>query len=99
MAAKKIDIMDVCTTENKIKDLSSYKKRNLNKHKNDVGRFYPNFIDRQYDDELILGYQRRFQKNKDKLFAFLNYDGIPWNNNNAEHAIKPFAYYRRDNEK
>jgi hypothetical protein len=75
------------------------KKRNLNKHKNDVGRFYSNFIDRQYDDELVLSYQKRFQKNKDKLFTFLNYDGIPWNNNNAEHAIKPFAYYRRDNEK
>ena len=29
-------------------------------------------------------------------FTFLNYDGIPWNNNNAEHAIKPFAAYRRE---
>jgi len=75
------------------------KKRNLNKHKSDVGRFYSIFINRQYDDELVLSYQKRFQKNKDKLFTFLEYDGIPWNNNNAEHAIKPFAYYRRDNEK
>jgi hypothetical protein len=25
----------------------------------------------------------------------LNYDGIPWNNNNAEHAIKVFARLRR----
>ena len=29
------------------------------------------------------------------MFAFLAYDGVPWNNNNAEHAIKSFAKYRR----
>jgi hypothetical protein len=26
---------------------------------------------------------------------FLDYDGVPWNNNNAEHAIKGFARVRR----
>jgi hypothetical protein len=26
----------------------------------------------------------------------LEHDGVPWNNNNAEHAIKRFAKYRRD---
>ena len=75
------------------------KRRNLNKHNKDVNRFYSHFIDKKSDDELLLSYQIRFQKNRDKLFTFLNYNGIPWNNNNAEHAIKPFAYYRRDNEK
>lgn len=75
------------------------KKRNLNKHNKDVDRFYSSFINKHYDDELLLSYQKRFQKNKDKLFTFLDYDCVPWNNNNAEHAIKPFAYYRRDNEK
>ena len=30
------------------------------------------------------------------MFTFLDYDGIPWNNNNAEHAIKRFAKYRRN---
>jgi hypothetical protein len=34
------------------------------------------------------------EKNRDKLFTFLNYDGVPWNNN-AEHAVKPFAALRR----
>jgi len=33
-------------------------------------------------------------KNSDKLFTFLEYDNVPWNNNNAENAIKPFAKYR-----
>lgn len=30
------------------------------------------------------------------MFTFLDHDGTPWNNNNAEHAIKRFAKYRRD---
>ena len=30
------------------------------------------------------------------MFTFLDHDGVPWNNNNAEHAIKRFANYRKD---
>jgi hypothetical protein len=33
------------------------------------------------------------------LFTFLKYDGVPWNNNNAEYAIKQFAYYREKTKK
>jgi hypothetical protein len=29
------------------------------------------------------------------MFTFLDHDGVPWNNNNAEHAIKRFARHRR----
>src|SRR5262249_33947954 len=39
-------------------------------------------------------YQWRFKKYQDRLFTFLNHDDVPWNNNNAEHAIKGFAAYR-----
>ena len=35
------------------------------------------------------------EKNLDKLFTFLSYDGVPWNNNNAEHAVKSFAAFRQ----
>jgi len=38
--------------------------------------------------------KERFEKNRDRLFTFLKYDGVPWNNNNAEHAIKAFARLR-----
>jgi hypothetical protein len=34
------------------------------------------------------------KKNKDKLFTFLDYDGVPWNNNNAEHAVRAFTRLR-----
>ena len=50
---------------------------------------------RVYRSELAEGYQKRLLKNEGKLFTFLDHDGVPWNNNNAEHAVKAFAYYRR----
>ena len=28
------------------------------------------------------------------MFEFLDHDGVAWNNNYAEHAIKQFAHYR-----
>lgn len=33
--------------------------------------------------------------NREKLFTFLRHDGVPWNNNNSEHAIKSFTLYRK----
>jgi hypothetical protein len=38
------------------------------------------------------------EKNRDALFTFLDHNNVPWNNNNAEHAIKAFAMLRRDFE-
>lgn len=43
---------------------------------------------------MAIKYQKRFEKNVSKLFTFLDYDNVPWNNNNAEHAVKPFAMLR-----
>jgi hypothetical protein len=36
----------------------------------------------------------RLKKNRGTLFTFLDYDDVPWNNNNAEHAVKAFAMLR-----
>src|SRR5262249_637426 len=47
-----------------------------------------------YPSEVAESYRQRFLKYRDKLFTFLDYDGVPWHNNNAEHAIKYFAKYR-----
>ena len=33
-------------------------------------------------------------KCRDKLFTFIEYDGVPWHNNAAERAVKGFAHYR-----
>ncbi|MGC1891971.1 MAG: IS66 family transposase [Stellaceae bacterium] len=66
----------------------------LRKHKMAVTRFYDTLLLRKYNTELARKVQRRFIKNQGKLFTFLDYDNVPWNNNNAEHAIKSFADLR-----
>ena len=71
------------------------KKRHLNKHKKDVERFYTITLNPEFKSEMAQKCKKRFLKNKDKLFTFLEYDDIPWNNSNAEHAIKTFANYRK----
>ncbi len=39
--------------------------------------------------------QGRIKKAGMKLFTFLDYNRVPWNNNNAEHAMHIFAKQRR----
>ena len=76
-------------------DKYGLKSKHLNKHKKNVDKFYSNTISTIFESEYALSYQKRFIKYRDKLFCFLNYDNIPWNNNNAEHSIKPFAKWRK----
>jgi hypothetical protein len=59
-----------------------------------VERFYKLLAKRDYQSERAVKYRKRFDKNRASLFTFLGYDGIPWNNNNAEHAIKALADLR-----
>jgi hypothetical protein len=51
---------------------------------------------RSFSSEVAINYQKRFEKSGFKMFTFLEHDGVPWNNTNAEHAIKAVAKYRRD---
>src|SRR5262249_15500270 len=76
-------------------DKYGLKKLHLHKHKAEVAHFFRDLAARVYRSELAEGYQRRFLQNQEKLFTFLDHDGVPWNNNNAEHAVKVFASYRR----
>ena len=76
-------------------DRSGLKTKLLRKHKVFVESFYRILSNRSYKSEVALKYKKRFEKYHDKLFTFLDYDGIPWNNNNAEHTIKAFAMLRR----
>jgi predicted RecB family nuclease len=70
------------------------KKRFLRKHLVGVERFF-GFLDASdFKSEAASKCKQRFEKNRDKLFTFLHYNGVPWNNNNAEHAIKAFARLR-----
>jgi hypothetical protein len=76
-------------------DRFGLKTRFLRKHKRDVERFFFQIANSDFQSEMVIKYQRRFEKNRDKLFTFLDFDGVPWNNNNAEHAIKSFALLRK----
>ena len=75
-------------------DRFGLKAYHLRRHKPAVNRFYKTLSGRDYKTDVAAGYKKRFEKNRDKLFTFLDHDGVPWNNNNAEHAIKAFARLR-----
>jgi predicted RecB family nuclease len=77
-------------------DRFGLKAHYLHKHKVSVDRFFKRLIHQEYRTETALKLKTRFLKNRNCLFTFLDYDGVPWNNNNAEHAIKAFALLRRD---
>jgi predicted RecB family nuclease len=67
----------------------------LKGHRRDVEQFYRGMLKNECRSEAALRCRERLEKNREKLFTFLDHDGIPWNNNNAEHAIKAFARLRR----
>ena len=75
-------------------DRYGLKKHFLRKHLKSVERFYRQIERMDILSEVALKCRERFEKNRGKLFTFLEHDGIPWNNNNAEHAIKAFAALR-----
>jgi hypothetical protein len=76
-------------------DRYGLKQYHLNKHKEDVARYFRYLSAQSFVSEPARKYQKRIEKYQDKLFVFLDYDGIPWNNNNAENAIKRFASRRK----
>jgi predicted RecB family nuclease len=77
-------------------DRFGLKSRFLRKHKKDVGRFYKSLLRQTSQTETAEKWKTRLLKNQMQLFTFLDYDDIPWNNNNAEHAVKAFVMLRRD---
>jgi len=75
-------------------DRYGLKRYHLHKHEADVDKFYLKLNDQSFKSDLASEYWQRLVKYRAKLFTFLRHDGVPWNNNNAEHAFRPFAHYR-----
>lgn len=75
-------------------DRFGLKKRFLQKHLRNVEHFYHDIGQTDCQSEAALKCKERLERNRDTLFTFLNYNGVPWNNNNAEHAVKAFARLR-----
>ena len=76
-------------------DKYGLQKLHLNKHRIAAQQFLERTFTRDFSSPLAKNYQRRLNRNREKLFVFLEHDGVPWNNNNAEHAIKRFAFLRK----
>ena len=72
-------------------DRRGLKKRFLGKHRIFVDRFYKRLNGGFGAGEAARKIIERLQKNRNTMFTFLDFDDVPWNNNNAEHAVKAFA--------
>src|SRR5208282_347305 len=69
--------------------------RYLRKHQEQATTWLSGFRGSPMKSKIAEKYRKRIAKYGERLFTFLDHDGIPWNNNNAENSIKPFAKYRR----
>jgi hypothetical protein len=76
-------------------DKHGLKQNHLNKHIKDTATFYREFVEKNYKSEIASKYAKRFKKHWEQLWTFLHHDHVPWNNNNAEAAVKAFAQHRR----
>jgi predicted RecB family nuclease len=77
-------------------DEHGLKRRHLVRHARAVTTFFETLTDHVYESEASKALQQRLLKNRDRLFTFLHHDGVAWNNNVAENAIRQFGYYRED---
>jgi predicted RecB family nuclease len=70
------------------------KRRFLKKFRISVDQFYSQIAEHS-SGEAAGGLIERLNRNRNEMFTFLEFDNVPWNNNDAEHAIKAFALLRR----
>jgi predicted RecB family nuclease len=75
-------------------DRFGLKARHLRKHKRAARQFLRQVAGSDFQSDVAKNYRKRLDKYSDKLFTFLDHDGVPWNNNNAEHAVKAVAQLR-----
>ena len=75
-------------------DVHGLKRKRLSGYRRNIDRFYKEVIEIDKTSEAANSFKERFLKYQEKLFEFVRHDGVAWNNNYAEHAIKQFAQYR-----
>jgi hypothetical protein len=77
-------------------DEHGLRRRHLRRHASPVAQFFLGLADQSLSSEPAQTVRTRLLKNRERLFTFLEHDGVPWNNNAAENAIRRFAYFRDD---
>jgi hypothetical protein len=70
-------------------------KRHLGKFVKEADHYCKWVANQSFTSKTAQQYQKRIGKYGDRLFTFLSYDGVPWNNNLAENAVKLIASRRR----
>jgi hypothetical protein len=76
-------------------DRHGLKAHFLGKHKRDVDRFYARHVEVADGSAAASQFRQRLSRWRPKLFTFLDHDGVPWNNNIAENAVKRFVSRRK----
>ena len=77
-------------------EVHGLKRKCLKSHARDVAAFFDTLAECIYESDASQALQERLLRNRERLFTFLQHDGVSWNNNLAENAIKRISYYRED---
>jgi hypothetical protein len=72
------------------------KRRHLERHARAVDAFFEGLQDRVCETDASKALRTRLLRNRDRLFTFIHRDGVSWNNNLAENAIKRVSDLRED---
>jgi predicted RecB family nuclease len=75
-------------------DRFGLRRTKLRRHKRAVKEWLQQVVARTQASSVADQLVQRVVKYRDRLFTFLEHDGVSWNNNNAENAIKQFALHR-----
>jgi hypothetical protein len=77
-------------------DEHGLRQRHLKRHLAGVDAFFEMLENGSYESDASKALRERLLKNRDRLFTFLHHNGVSWNNNLAENAIKRISDLRDD---
>ena len=77
-------------------DEHGLKRKYLKSHARAVAAFFDALAEHIYESDASKALKERLLRNRERLFTFLQHDGVSWNNNLAENAIKRISDYRED---
>jgi len=52
-------------------------------------------LEKEWTDEETIRISKELRKRQDMLFTFMEYEGVPWHNNDAERAIRQGVLHRK----
>jgi predicted RecB family nuclease len=76
-------------------DRYGLRKRHLARFVREADKFCGWAAGESFTSKAAQRYQNRISKYGDRLFTFLSHDGVPWNNNLAENAVKMVVSRRK----